>query len=179
MATGQRFSQIDQARGDIDQALLEHFCPGESKQTAENPSSDELSGILSEIEDIIDCLSTLVPSIRIGTGPVLTVTTTSASPKSSIQVERDTQLVREFFPTIDSAIKDRLLMAISWRWKLIATWQDTTLQAHEEERVEESTRIWPWQYTMIMKLTRHTHIYSSIRSGGSHRCRPWTPCPRR
>lgn len=129
-------SRPEEAREGIDQASLGSFAPEEPGATSESDSSDELSEILAEIEDIIDCLFSLAPSIRIGTEPKLMLNNPPTNMESSSRPERDMQLVRTFFPNLDSLIEDRLLTAISWRRSLIANWKNPLLKTHDLEKSE-------------------------------------------
>lgn len=136
VASGRHFHHVGQVNGIIDQALFDYFGAKEPKTTTETPSSDELAGVLSDIEDVIDCLSSLAPSIRNATRPKLRSNTSSTITESNGQLEWDTRLVQTFFSTLDSILKDRLLMAISWRRKLIANWKGPPSQIHGREKSE-------------------------------------------
>lgn len=124
----------EEAREGFDQELPGYANPRDPVSTAEPVSSDELSEILADIEDIIDCLMSLAPSIRNRTEPKLTLSNSPTSTESNIQLERDAQLVQKVFPTLDSMVADRLLMAISWRRNLLATWKDQSLKTRDPEK---------------------------------------------
>lgn len=136
MASDSPISSPEEAREGIDQALLDCFAPGEPGSTTETVSSDELPEILADIEDTIDCLMSLTPSIRNGIKPKLIPNNPPTDTESSSQFERDRQLVRTFFPDLDSRIAERLLTAISWRRNLIANLKDEPLKTHDPEKSE-------------------------------------------
>lgn len=136
MASDSRVSSPEEAREGIDQALLDYFAPGEPVSATETVSSDELPEVLADIEDTIDCLMSLTPSIRNGTNPKLILNNPPTDTESSSQFERDRRLVRTFFPDLDSRIAERLLTAISWRRSLIANLKDERLKTHDPKKSE-------------------------------------------
>lgn len=121
----------DEARGHIDQALVDYFASEEPKSTSETLLSDELSVILSDLEDIIDCLLSLIPSIRNEAAPRFTLGDVLIHSEPNGQIE---QLVRTQFPTIDPIIADRLVMAISWRWNHLASLRGLPSQTSGSDR---------------------------------------------
>ncbi|KAG6366037.1 hypothetical protein INS49_000213 [Diaporthe citri] len=134
MASDSHSNRPEEAKKGIDQALLDYFATEEPGSTTETVSGDDVSAILADIEDIIDCLLSLAPSIHNGTEPKLTPNTSQTSTESNSQLERDTQLVRASSPTIDSMIAERLLIALSWRRTLIANWRDPSLKTNDPEK---------------------------------------------
>lgn len=131
MASVSQIAGPEEVREGVDQAVIDYFNPKQPGSTDETVSSDELPEVLADIEDIIDCLLSLAPSIRRGTEPKPILNSSPIITESNSQLERDTHLVRTSFPALDSMIVDKLVMAISWRRNLIANWKDAPLKTQE------------------------------------------------
>lgn len=102
----------------MDQELLDYFAVQEQPPIIQGPSENELSGIVIHIEEIIDCLMTLIPSVRGAAAQSLTVRIMSTQMESLDDLKTYVMLIQRQFPDIyDVIILRRLAESLSWRRK--------------------------------------------------------------
>lgn len=103
-----------------DQELLEYFAPEEQLPTSRGPYNNELSVILIHIEEIIDCLMSLIPSVCGITAANLTVGTMSIDTESLdkmmiYEMGSFAWLIDEQFRGLNFDISKRLAASLTWR----------------------------------------------------------------
>jgi hypothetical protein len=106
--------------GDIqEKALLDHFGLGEQTSMSEPSQKNEMSMILTQIGDIIDCLTNVIPSIRGCTESKLRIRTVLITSESPDVLDEHTQVVKEVLPAADDVVRERLVKSLSWRWRCL------------------------------------------------------------
>lgn len=87
--------------------------------------NNDVSMILTHIGEIIECLMTLIPSMRGGTALNLTVRTMSTNMESIDGFERYTGLIKTQFPGVDIMVSKRLVESLCWRWSRLGQFPES------------------------------------------------------
>lgn len=133
------------AEGEVitDKELLEYFAPMEQSSVSGGPQDNELSVILTHIEEVIDCLMSLIPSIGGGRARSLTGSTISTDMQWPGEFERYTRLIQRFFPGVDDVISGRLTGALTWRRSCLNQFSELP-----------NSKVYPMKGDIAMKLTK-------------------------
>lgn len=99
----------------LDQELSNHFIPDDQLSKPGGAQNYELSTILAHIEEIIDCLMTLTPSIRNSAPNGRSMDTASPTIGSPDRISRLKELVRTHCPAVDDVVLLRIVESLCWR----------------------------------------------------------------